>query len=229
MFSCGRSTETNVEKKKVNKPIVTVEGEADTTISTQINQLKIDSVAINSYTALLDSANPYEQNIIESIIQNIEEYKSKEFTDEVLTVGEIDGIGNVDTIKTYIEVKSGNVNLRSIWIRNGNLMWEYKINNPYMALNQLSYDDSDIWMKWTIARNYTLPELNQRLEYPQIEDNWVVYFGTRDLELQSVEESTYKEYISKFKGEVLEYGDPENRKLVIWYEPAEKFVTYYAP
>jgi hypothetical protein len=44
-----------------------------------------------------------------------------------------------------------------------------------------------------------------------------------------VNEASYKKYIEDFNGELLEFGEPERRYLVIWYEPIKDFVTFYAP
>jgi hypothetical protein len=207
--------------------------------SVEINNMKLETIDVDSsivrrYESLLDSARTFEKNIINKILLNIDNFGGKPFSNEYLTIGDIDGIGDQDTIKTTISVLYDTVHLKSKWWKDGHIIWENKLTNPYMWIsedNLFDYNSGDIWTRLTIAKDYSIPELSPKSKYAHIPIEMVCEIGLSEIKAKkkNVNEASYKKYIEDFNGELLEFGEPERRYLVIWYEPIKDFVTFYAP
>jgi hypothetical protein len=220
-LSCSRQ----IEKKNNETPMNTKQ---------ENNIVETDSIDIKKYLPLLSSSNSFQQEVIKQIISNIQTLRIKEVKEDILTIGEIDGILKQDTIRTKIFVRNDSVFLTSTWIRNNELLWQVTISDPYMWIsdNELfDYRTADIWTRLTIAKDYSLPELSPRSDFSSITDDWVVKNGIADLGVRGIETSIeeYQDYINQFNGMVLTYGEPEARQLMIWHEPTKSFLTYYAP
>lgn len=201
-----------------------------------LDVLKIESSQIKKYVSLKEKCNKYQQTFITELLKNINDYNNSKFYNEYLTIGNIDGVDDLDTIKTIIYVKNKIVYLKSEWFKNKKLMWSHSIKNPYKEImddSLFSYENSDIWVRITIAKDYTIPTLKPKSdsEYSKITQDALVKAGVFDLKRKKiiVSESQYLTYIKNFNGSVLQYGEPEASNLIIWYKPFNMFVDFYSP
>ena len=197
--------------------------------------LKIDSATINDYEISADSGNIAEKNISKQVLQLVQDYSNKTYNEIINTIGNIDGIGGLDTIQTRIWVFNDTVHVHSKWNREDELLWELKLKNPYLQVNEdnplFQYKKCPIWTILALARYYTVPELLPKSQFNHIDKKWILASGIRDLERLNLANDSikYNQYLDSFSGMLLECGEPEIRQLQIWHEPTRKFVSYYSP
>ncbi|MTI19948.1 hypothetical protein E1176_02840 [Fulvivirga sp. RKSG066] len=196
---------------------------------------KTDTFKSPADNVTLKSGDAAEKKISQQTLENIEIFNGKRVNEEILTIGNIDGIGKQDTIRTYIIVQNDTVYVKSRWIRKNDIIWQFDLADPYLYLSDdnplFEYEKSPVWTRLTIAKNYTVPELTPVSQYEYIDLKWVISSGLHDLKANNVniDSTTYKAYLDNFKGMLVGFGDPEIRKLAIWHEPSKRFVSYYTP
>ena len=110
-----------------------------------------------------------------------------------------------------------------------------RLVDPYLYINDdnqiFAYGNTPIWTRFTIAKDFTVPELAPVSNYESISLYWVIVSGLNDFDINnlSVDSLSYVNYVNNFEGMILEYGEPEFNKIAIWHEPTKKFVSYYSP
>ena len=184
---------------------------------------------IQKLDSLKSNVNEYEQTIINKILNNIHKYSGKPLIEKILTIGNLDGQDPIDTITSTIWVDNDIVHLKSEWTRNNKVIWKQKLVNPYLYLSSNSmydFESSPIWTRFTIAKDYAVPTISIKSNYDNISKDFIINTGSNELGISKKE---YLKYLNEFKGELLLIDEPELSKLSIWYEPEEKFVTYYQP
>lgn len=231
LIACG-ANEENKSNLSSNDEVSSYKS-ADQVTSEQA--ITADSTLITQYEQSLTNGNKAEEKLAQQILDNIKIYNGESIRDDFLTIGNIDGVNPQDTIRTVLEVINDTVFIHSKWYRNNELLWELSLTDPYMYINDdnplFEYQNSPIWTRLTIAKDYTIPVLSKKSKYDYIGTKWVIYSGINDFKNSNheVDSASYREYILNFKGQLLEYGEPEIRKLVIWHEPTKMFVSYYSP
>ena len=203
----------------------------------QTNQIaqdpvKADSSLISRYELLERSGSDYEKQIISKILDNIEQYAGKPFSQEYLTVGNIDNIRDQDTIRTQVYVADDSVVVHSRWFRENSLLWEEILVDPYKWISDdvlFEYPEVDIWARLTIAVDYSIPQLAERANFSNISPEMAINSGLSELLNDSIDisEEQYRKYFEDFEGAIVQHGEPEIRQLSIWFEPLKKFVSYY--
>ena len=195
--------------------------------------IRISSSDLAKYQNAYDSAEKWDKQFISKMFKTINQFKNRVADTTLLTIGNIDGIGKLDTVNTQIYVLDDTIHVESKWTRNGELMWRDNSISPYLQINNediFAYDTRHPWVTFTIAVNYGAPELSERTDYPGIHRktalkmaNW--YIENKNL---SISETAYIQYFDSFKGQLFMYGEPEIRHgLFQWYEPKKQFIPYY--
>lgn len=232
LISCG----TNNSKEQIEQQTIPEESIKQPIIKKYDGEvIPVNSAYIAQLTELKKTSEKWDSEFIDKIISTINSFENRNADTTILTIGNIDGIGKLDTIRTHVYIKSDSVYMTSKWLRNGIQLWMDKITNPYMWINdsdEFDYEARNIWVTFTIAINYSLPELDNEGRYSSIGNQTASKFGYSELKQQGVQisEQEYLDYLANFKGLVLSYGQPEpHPNLVVWHEPTKQFLTYYAP
>lgn len=197
-------------------------------------KVEMDPALVSEYSNILQEGDSFEKKVAEKIIENIQLFKEKPLKDYIVTVGNIDGTESLDTILSIIWVENDTVYLNSKWYRKSELLWEENLVNPYMYVsdNQLfKYETSPVWTRFTIARDFAIPEFSKVSEYENIPLELVVSSGISKFNDYgiNVSKADYIAYLENRSVDLLTHGDPELNILSIWYEPAKMFVPYYQP
>jgi hypothetical protein len=166
----------------------------------------------------------------------IKQFNGQPLDTMLLTVGNIDGDKNKDTIFSRVYCHGDSIVVDSKWIKGSHVMWKYKYSNPYAEMNSdlLVYNKRSIWAIFAVGIVYGAPEFHARQEFDGRADqglfNLVYDIGVSELKDAGVkiDRSGYKKYLQSFKGDLVAFGEPETREgLSIWYKPAKRMITYY--
>lgn len=191
-----------------------------------------DTLLITTYKSLLPNASEFDKKFINQLLKTIEEFENKKLDTTLIGLGQFEEDNKIDTIKTRVFEETGKIIAYSSWTKNGKLLWEKQINEPYMWINENPLFDGDKRSKWvtfTIGVYHTAPNIYRIKEYDNLRAG-SVRVGIEDLEKNGlkVDSDLYKKYIENYKGDLMDWGHPESRDgLFIWYEPLKRFVAYY--
>lgn len=191
-----------------------------------------DSLLLSKYKNLLGKTSGIEKDFINDLISTITIFQANELDTTILRFGAFDTDNVTDTISTRIFLKLDTVIVSSTWTKNLQLLWFNKLKNPYLWINNDSlfeYKKRSKWVTFTIGYKHAVPEIYKIGDYSSL-INSAVDFGVEDLQKHGiiVDKETYKQYLINFNGDLISWGDPENREgLFIWYDPAKRFVLYY--
>jgi hypothetical protein len=189
--------------------------------------LSFDSLLFKSCADKPTSDNPPEQRVIQDILRIMPQFVGKPLDTTILTIGNIDGVGSLDTILNRIFLIKDTIKVQSWWVRNCDTLWFYSYNNPYAHFN----NSGNLWITFVLGINYGLPEI--RIDYKDsTADQYGLPRGLSELNKigYNIDEADYKRYLATFNGDLLEYGDPTFRSGIdIWYEPARRFIIYFSP
>ncbi|MEQ8926437.1 MAG: YARHG domain-containing protein [Fulvivirga sp.] len=223
---------TDLDKKNI-QTILELENRRKNEIERRI--INISDKELAHYKNAYDSAEKWDKQFMNKMFQTIEQFKGRPADTTVLTVGNIDGIGKLDTVTTQVYVLDDTVYVESNWTRNGELLWSDKIKTPYLQINNddiFAYDLRHPWVTFTIAVNYGAPELSKRADYSGIDRETALKMAKWYIERKNLEisEEEYTQYFDSFNGQLFIFGEPEIwHELLQWYEPKKVFILYYAP
>lgn len=223
---------TDLDRKNV-QTIFKVENEKKEELERRM--IRISNAELSEYQNAYDSAEKWDKQFISKLFQTIDQFKGRIADSTILTIGNIDGIGKLDTVHTHIYALDDTIHLESIWMRNGELLWSDNIKNPYLQINNddiFAYDSRHPWVTFTIAINYGAPALSERNDYPGIDRGTALNRAKWYIERKSlaISDADYIQYFDSFKGQLFKFGEPEIRhNLLQWYEPKKQFILYYAP
>ncbi|MCV9388438.1 YARHG domain-containing protein [Reichenbachiella ulvae] len=198
-------------------------------------EIKIDDAVLSQYESSELSADGWTKQFLAKMFQTIDQFEGRPADTTMFTIGNIDGIGNQDTIKTHIQAVDNDIFVSSTWSRKGEIIWSNSQKNPYLGINSddiFSYEGRHPWVTFTIALNYSSPELSSRNDYAGIDRETAIkmaewYIERKNLNISMVE---YTSYFDSFDGQLILFGEPEIRhELMQWYEPKKQFILYYAP
>ena len=117
---------------------------------------------LQTYSQALPSLNAQEKAFLLKVVSLIREFSGKSLITEKATIGDIDGDGENDKIKSRIYEQNGIIKVESIWKKNQTVLWKYTIENPYLWIGTsdlFQYDTRDIWVVFAIAVNEAVPKL----------------------------------------------------------------------
>lgn len=236
LISCNSNPATNEANDQI-KSNSTDSVKLKNTKSAQT--LTIDKELLKKYLEAYQNDTISSEKIFFSKLVNIiKDFNGRKLDTTVLTIGNIDGDTDRDTIFSRVYYNSNNIYVDSKLIKNNNVLWNYKYSNPYLSFNAdlLNYNTRSIWTIFAVGILYGIPEINSRQEFDEHIDssvqNYVYDYGVADLKKMRIKinKEDYKTYLQNFKGDLLGFGEPETREgLWIWYEPARRIITYYQP
>ncbi|MGD1835389.1 MAG: YARHG domain-containing protein [Nitrososphaeraceae archaeon] len=169
----------------------------------------------------------------ETLLKTIQQFENKKADTTILTIKNIDGKNGLDTLFTNISYYNGHVAVKSYWKKNGKILWNEKLDNPYLWISEneeYQYDSRNPWVTFTIGVYHAVPELQPIEYYTAINYKTAIemaksWFGNT----KGFNEIEYLTYLKNYKGQILLSGDPEIAyELLIWYEPLQTFIRFYA-
>lgn len=151
----------------------------------------------------------------------------------MFTIGNIAGENLMDTIKTRIYYKDHTVWVQYNWIKIQDTLWNFQIKNPYIFIANcdLYLENRSVWEIFTVGVFEVIPKIKRFDEYKHL-------FRTSILELNyanktkdfKIDLTDYKNYLQRFKGNLMEWGDQAYTEgLYIWYAPEKKLIPFYTP
>jgi len=183
--------------------------------------------------ACLHDTDSYDKKFVSNFFIIINKFNGKKLDTTIVTIGNLDGDLDQDTIFSRVYYHADNVYVDTKWIKNNKVLWKDSYTDPYTGLNADLFSDSDrTWVSFAIGIIYGTPEFHSRNEVDSGVLSLVYDQGVDDLNKAGIHMSIeqYKSYLQGFKGDLLAYGQPESREgLWIWYKPAGKMITYYHP
>ena len=173
----------------------------------------------------------YDKKFVSSFFNIIKAFNGKRPDTTILTVGNLAGDGDQDSIFTRVYYDRDTIYVDSKWIKNNHILWGDKFSDPYTELSADLLDSSrNTWVSFAIGVLYGPPDFYPRTEMAA--DSMVYSQGVEDLNSAGIHTDVekYKAYLEEFKGEFITCGQPESReRLWIWYKPAGRMITYYQP
>ena len=193
-----------------------------------------DASFISAYQDMLSKCtDEWEKKFIYQLIETFENFSNKALDTVLYTTCFIESNERLDTIATRIFENEDGIVVYYSWVKNGKLLWEKKISDPYVWVKDDTFFYNEEWIKWirfTTGIYYAPPEIYEISDIELYD-----FFVERVLsELQglgfTIDRESYEQYIESFTGNLIVWGEPEVRDGVfIWYEPLQRFVIYYRP
>ena len=180
---------------------------------------------------LLKYTEERENKFLLQLIETFEKFSNKALDTVLYTTCFIETNKKLDTIKTRVFEYKDSIIVYSSWIKNDKLLWEKKITNPYMWIDDDPFFENNKWITFTIGIYYAPPEIHKIDDFINLK-KWGVGVGVNELQELgfTIDKESYEQYIENFNGNSIEWGDPESREgLFIWYEPLQRFVVFYQP
>jgi hypothetical protein len=174
----------------------------------------------------------YDKKFISNFSNLVSKFNGKHLDTTFLSFGNIDGDGDQDTIVNRVWFDGDSVYVDSKWIKDHQILWKDRFSDPYTELNIEGTGDSvrNPWVVFAIGVLYGPPDF-----YPPFDnkiDSMVVSQGMENLANDGIHTDieSYKAYLQEFKGQTMNFGQPEGREgLWIWYKPAKRMINYYQP
>ena len=208
-------------------------------IKSNASMLAIESELLKKYeTELKRNTKENEKKFIRGLINIVQEFHDRKLDTTILTIGNIKGDGKLDTIQSRVYLYNNSVFVHSFWLDKKDTIWQYKYSNPYVAFNSdlFQYDTRNTWVTFAVGILFGTPKINSLKEFDERVGSslmkMICDYGISDLKKMKVIISIddYKHFLKNYKGNLLEFGDPESSEgLSIWYKPANCFITYYRP
>ncbi len=180
-----------------------------------------------------EQLNSQEQKTAEGIFRFIKSYTFQRLDTVLYTIADFDTQAGLDTIQTIIkETELGNFTLNYRFEKNNKTMWQDSVVNPYFWIG-----DHEIFKNWEnhfyigfTATQFCKAQSNAMWEQPfELGLLELGYSSILDCD-QHATISEYESYLKNFRGNLLNYNAYEGGgKLLVWYEPIKRFITFYAP
>src|SRR5258706_761479 len=213
--------------------------DTDSTNTFRASSLSADKELISQYEKELTSGTEsFKAKFISRLIAVMQQFNGNVLDTTMIVVGNLDGDNKQDTIRNRVYLVSKDVTVKSSWVVNNDTLWKSEFQNPYFVIdtNHLFEPDTTargLWLTFSTAINYSIPTIESKAEFDNSfgkSKQMLFDFGISELKQKGINISLkeYQEYLNNFKGELLNFGEPENREgLYIWYQPAKCFITYY--
>jgi hypothetical protein len=231
LISCNSHSATKAAKDSLtNHPADT----GQQTIADNPGTLTIAPALLKKYQeACLHDTDSNDKKFVSSFFDIIKQFNGKKLDTTILTIGNLDGDLDQDTIFSRVYYDSGSIYVDAKWIKNHHVLWTDKYADPYTELNADLFDSTrPTWVCFAIGIIYGPPHFHNRNEVDSGVRSLVIDQGVDDLNTAGIhlDKEQYKAYLQDFKGDLLTYGQPASREGVwIWYKPAGLMITYYHP
>lgn len=196
--------------------------------------IPINNKLIDSYRVIKNNSEGTTKEFSENLLKTIRQFENRKADTTILTIKNIDGKNGLDSLFTNISFCHGQVTVESYWKRNDRILWHEILDNPYLWISEneeYQYDTRNPWVTFTIGIYHAVPELQPMEHYSAINYETAIqmaksWFGNKE----DFNETEYLEYLKNYKGQILLSGQPEiAHELLIWYEPLQTFIRFYAP
>ena len=217
------------------------------TIETEENSIELEEIEEyqNSDTSsfivkcenmLLKCTDEREKKFMLQLMEVFRKFSDKTLDTTLFTTCFIDADENLDTIKTRVFEKKGKIIVHYSWVKKGKLLWEEEFDNPYLWIKDDPFFYNEKWVTFTIGIYYAFPEVVKIDHFNGLDDwekikEWAIRLGVNELRKFGVDidEKSYEQYIENFNRDLIVWGDPESRADVyIWYEPLQRFISFYS-
>ena len=210
-----------------------------TTQAGNIETLPVDVMLVKKYEdACRTDTIADEKKFFYTLLKIIKQFKGRHPDTTVLTIGNLDGDNEKDTIFTRVYYHADSIHIDSKWIKNKEVLWRHNYTNPYVSFNHelLNYDIINKWAIFSVGVVYGAPDIQSRENFMNYADSVTMQYvykdGIKDLQRMGimVKETDYINYIQNFKGDLIAFGEPETREGVwVWYKPAGKMISFFQP
>jgi len=180
---------------------------------------------------LLKYTEEREKKFLLQLTETFEKFSNKVLDTVLYTTCFIETNEKLDTIKTRIFEDRDSIIVHSSWVKNNKLLWEKKITNPYIWVDDDPFFENNKWITFTTGIYYAPPNIYKIEDFIRLKE-WAVGLGLNELQEldSSIDRESYEQYFENFNGNLIEWGDPESREgLFIWYKPLQRFVVFYRP
>ena len=231
LISCNSHPATKSGKDPLSNPVA---DSGQQKIAYNPGTFTIAPALLKKYQAacLHDTAS-YDKKFVSNFFDIIKKFNGKKLDTTILTIGNLDGDLDQDTIFSRVYYDADSIYVDSKWIKNNHILWRDKYTDPYTELNADLLDSSrNTWVFFAIGVIYGPPDIHPRNVMDSGSLTMVYNQGVDDLNGAGIHtnKEQYKTYLQYFKGDLLAYGQPESREgLWIWYKPAERMITYFQP
>lgn len=231
LISCNSHSATKAAQDSLtNHPADTSEQK----IAYNPGTLTIAPALLKKYQeACLHDTASYDKQFVSNFLDIIKKFNGKKLDTTILTIGNLDGDLDRDTIFSRVYYDSGSIYVDAKWMKNHHVLWEDKYADPYTELDADLFDSTrPTWVCFAIGIIYGAPDFQTRKQVDSGVLSLVIDQGVDDLKGAGIhmDKEQYMAYLQDFKGDLLAYGQPESREgLSIWYKPAERMITYYHP
>jgi len=198
--------------------------------SQQYEITRLDTSLVLAHYAAADER---EKEFIDQLLYIYDLFKDRTPDTTLAELGDIDGDGRIDTLRSRVTLRADTVRVQSWWDRDGERMWEYELIQPYLWISDAELFQwwENPWVSYTIGVTRP-PKLFTVESSSHIYRAMVMRQGLSDLERlgADVSEDAYAQYLDSYQGLLINYGHPESREgLHIWYQPLKRFILYYHP
>src|ERR1700722_11648997 len=115
--------------------------------------------------ACLHDTDSNDKKFISSFFDIIKQFNGKKLDTTILTMGNLDGDWDQDTIFSRVYYDSGSIYVDAKWIKNHRVLWEDKYADPYTELNADLFDSTrPTWVCVAIGIIYGPPDFHTRKE-----------------------------------------------------------------
>jgi len=193
---------------------------------------KVDTLLLAKYEAQFANSTGSEKELLEKLIPIIKKFSYRKLDTTIVQKCRLDTTYTIDTLTTRIYEESDSIYVKTELKRNGVKLWSKELTNPYAWINNsklYQFDTRDKWVIFTIGVYYAVPDIDKISKYQNLSE-MAVDFGVRELTAGgiAINKDDYRNYIINYKGDLVTFGEPENRDgIFIWYAPVKKFILYY--
>ncbi len=194
--------------------------------------IPINNDLIEAYKKLNTNKEKNTSNFSTRLLKTIHQFKNKIADTTIATIKNIDGIDGVDTLFTRVKYWNGDINIRSSWTRNGEIVWSESILNPYLWISnnkEYDYDTQSRWVTFTVGIYHTIPVLKNIEHYSGVDyKSSAKKTNTWLGDANDFDEREYMKYLQNYRGFIISSGDSETSiESEIWYEPLKRFIKFY--
>ncbi len=166
LISCNShpATKAGIEDSLANQATDSGQQKIDYTIAG--NFLTIAPALLRKYQeACLHDTASYDKKFVTNFFDIIKKFNGKKLDTTILTIGNLDGDLDQDTIFTRVYYDAGSIYVDSKWIKNHHVLWRDKYTDPYIELNADLFDSTrPTWVCFAIGVIYGPPEFHARTE-----------------------------------------------------------------
>jgi hypothetical protein len=181
LISCNSQPATKAAKDSLtNHPADTVQQK----IAYNFRTFTIAPVLLKKYQkACLHDTASYDKKFVSNFFDILKKFNGKKLDTTILTIGNLDGDLDQDTIFSRVYYDADSIYVDSKWIKNNHVLWKDKYTDPYTELSADLLDSGrNTWVYFAIGVIYGLPDIHSRNEMDSGTLSMVYSQGVDDLD-----------------------------------------------